>query len=219
MDSYFIHIIVLAAVALFLVLRLKNLLGTRDGFERPSKPIPKSRSKSRKFDVIDGGGEDFDITDHVEADSETGKALAEMKRVDPNFTVNEFMRGSRQAYEMILMAFENGDTGFLKQFLSPDVFEGFSEAIKSREEKGLSVEAEFGGVREAKITNVSFNVDDFEAEITMKFLAEISSVVRDQDGKIVEGDLDKVKRQSDVWTFARVMNSDNPNWLLVGTGE
>lgn len=216
MGSQMTTIIILAAVALFLVLRLRNVLGTRDGYEAPQKSAaPK---KQGKFEVIDGGGEDADIADHVEVDSDAGKALVNMKKVEPNFSADEFVGGARQAYEMILMAFENGDTEFLQQYLAPDVYASFVGVIEDRADKGLVVEANFVGVRETKLRDAKFDVNNHEAEITMKFVGELTSVVRDTDGKIVEGDPDTIKRQSDVWTFARLMGGDNPNWLLVGTG-
>ncbi len=219
MGSQLVQIIVLAGVALFLVLRLKNVLGTRDGYEDPVNPAPvESNKSSRKFDVIDGGGTDHDIADHIDPDSESARALAAMKRVEPGFSVNEFMRGARQAYEMILMAFEKGDLDFLEQYLAPDVYESFATVIKDRADKGLAVDATFVGVRELKLREAHFDEENREAEITLKFVGELTSVVRDADGNIVEGDPQTIKRQSDVWTFARLMGGDNPNWLLVGTG-
>lgn len=220
MNSQLINIIILAAVALFLVLRLRNVLGTRDGYEAPVKPTAKPEAKvKRKFDVIDGGGEDLDIADHVDVNSDTGKALAAMKRVEPSFSVGEFAHGARQAYEMILMAFEKGDLEFLRQYLAPDVFESFSGAVNARNEQGLTVDANFVGVRETKLRDAKFDAENREAEVTMRFVGELTSVVKDADGRIVEGDPDTIKRQTDTWTFARLMGGDNPNWLLVGTGE
>jgi len=219
MGSQLVQIIVLAGVALFLVLRLRNVLGTRDGFEDTDslKPVPSSRNTG-KFDVIEGGGVDHDIADHFDPDSETGKALAAMKRTEPGFSVNEFMRGARQAYEMILMAFEKGDLDFLRQYLAPDVYESFAGVIRDRADKGLTVESQFVGVREVKLRDARFDAENSEAEITLKLVGELTSVVRDSDGQIVEGDTQTIKRQSDIWTFARLMGGKNPNWLLVGTG-
>ncbi len=216
MGSQVVQLIVLAGVALFLVLRLRSALGTRDGFEEKPDILPTT--PSRKFDVIDGGGIDHDIADYTDPDSETGKALAAIKRVEPGFSVNDFMRGARQAYEMILMAFENGDLDFLKQYLAPDVYESFAAVIKERADKGYTVEANFGGVSELKLREARFDEENKEAEITVKFVGELTSVVRDADGNIVEGDPHTIARQTDIWTFARLVGGDNPNWLLVGTG-
>ncbi|MEE9455470.1 MAG: Tim44/TimA family putative adaptor protein [Paracoccaceae bacterium] len=218
MGSQLVQIIVLAGVALFLVLRLRNVLGTRDGFEPTVKPTPRAKKGKRKFEVIDGGGDDRDISDHIDVDSDAGKALLFMKKVEPAFSVTEFSNGARQAYEMILMAFENGDQDFLKQYLSTDVFKTFAQVIVDRADKGLTVEATFIGVRSVTIKDANFADDTNEAEITMKFVGELTSAVRDSDGEIIEGDATAVKRQTDVWTFARTMGGDNPNWLLVGTG-
>lgn len=216
MGSQMVQLIVLAGVALFLVLRLRGALGTRDGFEE--KPKAATPEKSRKFDVIDGGGVDHDIADYADVDSDTGKALAAIKRAEPGFSVNDFMRGSRQAYEMILMAFENGDLEFLEQYLAPDVYESFASVIRGRADRGLTVEAQFGGVGELKLRDAQFDEENREAEITVKFVGELTSVVRDSDGNVVEGDANAVNRQTDIWTFARLVGGDNPNWLLVGTG-
>ncbi|HSF93044.1 MAG TPA: Tim44/TimA family putative adaptor protein [Paracoccaceae bacterium] len=220
MGSQLIQLIMLAGVALFLILRLRSVLGSRDGFEKPAeRSAPESASSKKKFDVIDGGGIDQDIADFVDVDGASGKALAEMKKADPSFSVHEFINGARQAYEMILMAFENGDVDFLRDFLAPDVLDTFATAIAAREDLGLTVQAEFIGVRELKLREARYNAEEAEAEIVISYVGELTSVVRDSDGKIVEGNPNEIKKQSDIWTFARLMTSGNPNWLLVGTGD
>ncbi len=220
MSSAVIQLLVLAAIALFLVLRLRNVLGTRDGFEpRPDdKPKPARNGAARDFEVIDGGL-DLDITDHVEIDSRAGKAFAGMKSVEPEFSVSEFLNGARQAYEMILMAFEGDDLDTLAQFLSRDVFDSFAQVVDDRQSRGLRVDASFVGVSELKITDAMFDKANNNAEITLKFVAELTSAVKNQDGEIVEGDTSSIKRQKDVWTFGRIMGNDDPNWELVATGE
>ena len=219
MGSQMIQIIILAAIALFLVLRLRSVLGTRAGYEKPTEtpPVPARRDRPA-FDVIDGGGPDRDISDFIEPDSDAGKALAEMKRVDRSFTVAQFSHGARQAYEMLVMAYEKGDLDTLRQFLAPDVFETFEGAIKAREAKGYVVEANFQGVSEVKLADARFDPATSEGEVTMRFLGELTSVVRDAEGRIVEGNPNELKRQRDIWTFGRVMSSDNPNGLLTATG-
>lgn len=220
MSQAAIQLIVLAGVALFLVLRLKNVLGTRDGFEsKPNgKPHGASPGRARPDLAVIEGSIDEDIADHADVSSSTGKALAAMKRVEPSFGVTDFINGARGAYEMILMAFESGDLATLKQFLSDDVYTSFSSVVESRKLEGLKIEAKFIGVREVKLTDAEFNENNREGEITLKFLGELTSVVKDGAGKIVEGNPDEAKRQKDVWTFARIMGSDDPNWQLVATG-
>jgi len=220
MTSAAIQLIVLAGIALFLILRLKNVLGTRDGFEKPTNtaaPTAIGKKSGPDLSVIDGGP-DLDIADHVDVTSPTGLALAAMKKAEPAFSVTEFLGGARGAYEMILMAFENGDLAALKQFLSEDVYTSFSSVVEDRSKDGLKIEAVFIGLRELKLTDAEFNADTKLGEITLRFVAELTSVVKDSAGKIVDGNPDEVKRQKDVWTFARTMGADDPNWQLVATG-
>lgn len=222
MDSAVLQLLVLAGIAIFLILRLRSVLGTREGFEKPS--VPPSRSADalsrprREFEVIEGGP-DTDITDHVPDGSPSASALAEMKAAEPEFHVGEFLHGARQAYEMILMAFEAGDMDSLLPLLSRDVYESFMEVVEMRENEGLKVQAEFVGLRDVRIVEARFNTDRSEAEIAVRFDGELTSVVRDSNGQIVEGDPNEIKRQRDIWTFSRRMGENDPNWQLVATGE
>lgn len=220
MNSPLLQLLVLAGIAIFLILRLKSVLGTRDGFEpsqqtRPSTPTP---SRRQDFEVIDGGP-DHDITDHVAEGSDDAKALADMKRTDSSFAVGEFLQGAKQAYEWILMSFERGQMDEIRPFLDDDVFEAFNSVVEARAQQGLTIEAEFVGVRETTLAGARFDNATNTAEITVRFIGELISVVRDQNGEIVEGEPGKAKKQKDTWTFERVMGSDDPNWRLVATDE
>lgn len=216
MNSSIIQLLVLAGIAIFLILRLKSVLGTRDGFEKP--PVPKTDEPvARKgFEVIEGGP-DRDITDHVDEDGPQAQHLAAMKRIEPAFSVSEFVQGARGAYEMIVMGFERGNLDEIQPFLADDVFDTFVDVVAAREDQGLTIEAEFIGVRETSVHEVRFDKDTNKAEITMRFVAELTSVVRDKGGDIIEGSPTAIKRQKDTWTFARTMASNDPNWLLVAT--
>lgn len=221
MNSVLIQLLVLAGVAIFLILRLRNVLGTREGFEKPPLPVPGksgARDGGRKdFEVIEGGP-DHDITDHVDSGSDAASALAEMKRADRSFTVKGFLDGARGAYEMILMAFEKGSIDDIAPYLADDVRESFAKVVAERESQGLRIDANFIGVREVKLVDARFDRATSEAEITVRFVGELTSVVRNLNGEIVEGDPNEIKRQRDVWTFARHMSADDPNWQLVATG-
>lgn len=217
MSSPIIQLIVLAAIAIFLILRLRDVLGTREGYEKPAVTRSENDKAGHRgnFEVIEGGP-DTDITDHIE-DPDSVEALSKMKGAEPGFSVSDFMSGARGAYEMILMAFEAGDLAKIKPFLSEEVYESFATVVEQREKEGYKIDANFVGLRELKLVEAVFDDDTGEGEITMRFIGEITSVVRDKSGEIVEGNPNEVKRQKDVWTFARVMGSDNPNWLLVAT--
>ena len=217
MESPVIQLLVLAGIAVFLILRLKNVLGTREGFEKPPVPQPSAKKDRPDFEVIEGGP-DTDITDHVKEGSPAAEAFAAMKSAESDFHVGEFLHGARQAYEMILMAFEAGDMDSLLPLLSRDVYESFMEVVEMRERQGLRVDASFVGLRDVGVVSASFNRSTAEAEITVRFDAELTSVVRNAADEIVEGDPNEIKRQKDVWTFARRMGVDDPNWQLVATG-
>lgn len=220
MNSPIIQLLVLAGIAVFLILRLRGVLGTREGFEKPpvARQEPVSRIGKPEFDVIEGGP-DLDITDHVEEGSASAKALASMKRVDPAFNVSEFLGGARGAYEMILMAFEKGDLDEIVPFISEDVYEAFASVVDERQRQGLTVEAKFIGISDMKLVAADFDEATKEAEVSVQFKSEMTSVVRDSAGDVIEGSDKEIKRQKDTWTFARKMDAADPNWRLVATGE
>lgn len=218
MNSPIFQLLVLAGIAVFLILRLRSVLGTREGFEKPPLP-PQERSKraSRDFEVIEGGP-DRDITDHVPEGSDSAEALAAMKRVDRDFSVTEFLTGARGAYEMILTAFERGELADIKPFLSEDVYNAFAGVVEQREANGLSIDFTFVGISEVRLAEAEMNQINNEAELTVRFTGEMTSVVYDRGGDVVEGSQTEIKRQRDIWTFARKMGTNDPNWTLVATG-
>lgn len=218
MNSPIIQLLVLAGIAVFLILRLKNVLGTREGFEKPPVQVPSPSRKRADFEVIEGGP-DPDIADHTEGMPDAAEALAKMKAAEPSFGVSDFLGGARGAYEMILMGFERGDMADIKPFLDDDVYASFAEVVEMREKQGLKVEANFVGIREMSLADATFDEATGIGEVTVRFIGEMTFVVRDKAGEIVEGDEKKTKRQKDVWTFARKMGSSDPNWQLVATGE
>ncbi|NAZ37778.1 Tim44/TimA family putative adaptor protein [Rubellimicrobium sp. CFH 75288] len=221
MNSPIIQLLVLGAIAVFLILRLRSVLGTREGFEKTPPPLPPQggrRLGRPDLEVIEGRP-DRDITDHVPEDSEAARALAAMKGADPSFSVRDFLSGARAAYEMILMAFERGDLAPVRPFLAPEVYEAMAAVVEERHAKGLRIEATFVGISDLGIKDASFDRATGEGEISVRFVGEMTSVVRDAAGTIVEGSPSEIRRQRDVWTFARTMGSDDPNWILVATGE
>lgn len=141
-----------------------------------------------------------------------------MKRVEPEFSVTEFLGGARGAYEMILMAFERDDLDSVRDFLSEDVYEAFDSVVQTRRENGLTVRAQFVGLREIQIIDAEFDEATQEGEVKLRFVSEIISAVANEAGEIVEGNETEIKRQKDIWSFARTMGQNDPNWLLVATG-
>lgn len=215
-SNALIQLIVLAAIAIFLILRLRNVLGTRDGFEPDQTQTPQPQ---RKFEVIDGAAQevDHDIFDHVEEDSTAAKALAAMKQIEPRFGVADFLGGAKAAHEMILIGFERGDLSEIRPFLDDQVAEAFQSVIDARTAKGQVVEAQYLGTRETSITAAEFDMTTRRAEISVRFLSELIVATRDADGNVVDGDPKASRKQRDVWTFGRRMGQNDPNWQLVAT--
>ena len=219
-----VQIIVLAAVAFFLFWRLRSVLGSRQGFEKLNKNVNKKTKSSKinsnsddKIIDIKSTNIDEEIADYVDENSEQFKTLSELKKLEDGWQVSHFVSGAKLAYEEILMAFENGDLNKIKKLSSKDVYTAFKEVIDDRNQKGLQVEAIFGGVRDIRIKDVKLNKKNLEANITMVFQCDITYSIKDKNNKIIEGGPDKVKKQKDVWTFTRKMNSDIPNWYLTKT--
>ena len=219
-----VQIIVLAAVAFFLFWRLRSVLGSRQGFEKLNRDV-NEKTKSSKINtnsddkIIDLKSTNIDeeIADYVDENSEQFKTLSELKKLEEGWQVSHFVSGAKLAYEEILMAFENGDLNKIKKLSSKDVYTAFKEVIDDRNQKGLQVEAIFGGVRDIRIKDVKLNKKNLEANITMVFQSDITYSIKDKNNKIIEGGPDKLKKQKDVWTFTRKMNSDIPNWYLTKT--
>lgn len=219
MENQLLQLLVLGGVAVFLILKLRSVLGTREGFEKPPVvPASAPTVRARPLEVVENGP-DRDISDHVADGLPAAKALAAMKLVEPKFNVTAFLGGARGAYEMILLAFEEGDLDRIRQFLSPEVAESFAEAIAARHANGLTVDAEFIGMRELALHDATFDRGTNLAEISVRFVGELTTVVKNAAGEVVEGSATEIKRQRDVWTFARTMGSADPNWQLVATGD
>lgn len=218
MNNPLLQLLVLAGIAIFLILRLRSVLGTRSGYEPPQVEAP-GPSRPR-FDVIEGRAEevDHDILDHAEAGSPTAKALAAMKAVEPSFGVMDFLNGAKAAYEMILMAFERGDLSEVRAFLSDPVADAFQSVIDARAAQGQTVTAQYIGTRETALAGAQYDPATGMAELTVRFVGELIAATRDAQGNVVEGDPKTPRKQRDIWTFARVMGQDDPNWQLVATG-
>ena len=219
MNNTIIQLLILAGVALFLIFRLKNVLGTRDGFEPKAKDVNNAKMEERKnTEDLSDNNLDEEAMEYLFDDKNSAKALIKIKEIENNFSLTEFLGGAGSAYEMILMAFQSGKISPVETFLSADVKENFDKAIQDREQKGLSIEADFIGLRDTAVKNISFSVRDRVAEISVSFLADIKSVVKNNKGETIEREEVETKKHFDSWVFSSEIGSDNPNWILVETG-
>ena len=215
-----LQIFILAAVAIFLFWRLRAVLGSREGFEKNLKEVKASSevikptvSKEQQNKPIS----DDDIFDYVEENSNSAKVFKKMKEFDSDFSVNKFVSGAKMAYEIILMAFENGDIEKLGTLLEKKVLKSFVSVIEKRKKDGFTVDAKFIGMRDIRIVEAAFNEKTKAADITLSFKSEISTVVKDGKGTIVEGHPDEIKKQKDTWVFTKILSEKSPIWLLKST--
>ena len=215
-----LQIFILAAVAIFLFWRLRAVLGSREGFEKNLKGIkapseivnsPDLTAQPTKADLDD------DIFDYVEENSKSAKIFKSIKEFDSDFSVNKFVSGAKMAYEIILMAFENGDIEKLGTLLEKKVLKSFKTVIEKRKKDGFVVDAKFIGMRDIRITDALFFEKTKVADITLSFKSEISTVVKDAQGSIIEGHPDEVKKQKDTWVFTKNLSEKSPIWLLKST--
>ena len=227
----FFDIILLAAVAAFLIFRLRGVLGRRSGNEdsRPSfDPFRKERPEEANDDKVihlperTKAGAPEEAADRIAEPGKPTKSgtplddgLTQIKLADRNFDAEGFQGGAKAAFEMILSAFAGGDTKTLRPLLSNDVFEDFSGAIKAREEASETLETTLVGFKDAQL--IEAELQGKTAFLTIKFVSEQINVTRDDKGETVDGDPSQVASITDIWTFARNTRSRDPNWTLVAT--
>ena len=215
-----LQIFILAAVAIFLFWRLRAVLGSRDGFEKTLKEIKESSdvvSNPKVMDETKNDSPDDDIFDYVEENSKNAEMFKKMKEFDSDFSVNKFVSGAKMAYEMILMAFERGDTEKLRTLLEKKVLTSFKSVIDKRKKDGFIVDAKFIGMRDIRIINASFSQKTKIADVTLSFKSEITTVVKDSKGTIIEGHPDEIKKQKDTWVFTKNLSEKSPIWFLKST--
>lgn len=214
-----------AAVLIFL--QLRSVLGRRTGSEKPPFD-PYSAREATKAPASDDSKvvtlprrdvSEEDRFAEIDAVAKPGTplndGLRDLLKADSSFNPREFLNGARMAYEMIVMAFADGDRKTLKGLLSKEVYDGFDVAISDREAKGEVVKSTFVGIDKADLTHAS--VKDDEEQITVRIVSQLISATYDKDGGVVEGDQESVAEVTDIWTFARDVRSRDPNWKLVAT--
>ena len=222
-------------VAIVVFMQLRNVLGKRTGNERPpfdpqvrrGQGVPTSaregaepladRDEDRVV-TVENREEDRpyrEIDKFAPRSSDLNRGLRAVRDADPNFSPREFLDGARAAYEMIVTAFAEGDRQTLRQLLAPEVFDDFETVINEREAAGHTVRHSFVGIEEAAIETAA--VRDGEAFVAVRIVSQLIQATVNGDGDVVDGDPDAVSEVRDVWTFARDVGSDDPNWKLVAT--
>ena len=216
-----LDIVVLAMIAGFIALRLGSVLGRRTGNERRPGPYGLEGRTEPSDKAADVNGREQARLEPgpqavgVKPESSLGKALSRIMVADRSFDTEQFVSGARAAYEMILTAFSQGDRETLKPLVSDDVYEDFVAAIEGREEVGRTLETQIVDLTSSTIEDA--RLDGKIAEITLLFEAEVISVLRDSENRILEGNPSDTETVKNAWTFARDTSARDPNWLLIAT--
>ena len=233
----FFDIVLFALIAIFLILRLRSVLGNRDGHEGGYGDMFK-RDQDQDGPRRDDNGNVIELPGARAPEVETfgndepasqadpqedlpegplGDGIRAIREHDPSFSTKDFVGGAGMAFEMILNAYADGDTKTLKNLLSSEVFAGFEQAIAARNSEGQTLQETLVGITKAEV--VEAYMDGRDANVTVKFVSEQISALLDSDGTVIDGDPTKVVEATDFWTFSHPAKSRNPNWMLVGTGS
>jgi predicted lipid-binding transport protein (Tim44 family) len=228
-----IYTIIFLALAVFIFLRLRSVLGRRTGRERPpydpfsardavrspatdkvvALPTRPAEVPARPADPTPPS------TERWKGIADTGSAVAAgldaIVAAEPGFDVKHFITGARAAYEMVVTAFAAGDRRQLRGLLSREVYDGFDGHISERETRGETMETKFISIDNSTITAVELR--GRTVQITVRFVSKLVSATRDRSGAVIDGNAERVTDVTDVWTFARDVPSRDPNWKIVAT--
>ena len=193
----FIAIILLAMFAGFIILRLRNILGRKTGHQ--GKPM--NRYFPKGMEVL----KDIENNEAIKS----GNIDEEVKK--------QFLKGANIAYEQIIQSFAKGDKKLLKSLLGPNMYNDFAEVIEDRKKKELKYETTFIGMKSSKV--IEFKKIENIYKVTVNFVSEIITCVKDKNDKVIEGNPDTIKTVNDVWKFSKNMWSQNPTWYLVETSN
>lgn len=224
-----LDILLFAVIAAVIVARLRSILGTRHGDERQrGNPFDQSRqAHDDKADVVtplhnrpmEGSAAHTVVIDDAllkgDNPEETRQGLQHIIESDHSFDLQVFMQGARGAFKMITDAFAKGDRETLEPLLSEELYSSFDQAISAREENDYEADYELHRIKDARI--IDARLGGVMAYITVDFDVEQTSILKDKNGKTVEGDNDRITETHDIWTFSRDIRSDDPNWELVAT--
>lgn len=226
----FFDIIFLAMLAGFVVLRLRSVLGRRTGNERPpaeeaqgrynGRPVQGPAADKAAADAalgIDVAAAPADYRLVLENASPASDGVEAIRQKDRHFNLDAFVRGAGDAYDLILNGFWSGDRDSFRPFVSREVYDQFDQAIRGREEDGISLQNSIEQVERIEV--VDARLHGSMAEITLRFHTEAVFVTLDGEGRVIEGNpVDRVKVE-DVWTFERDLTSNDPSWILISTAS
>ncbi|HEX5079996.1 MAG TPA: Tim44/TimA family putative adaptor protein [Geminicoccaceae bacterium] len=221
----YIDILFFAMVAAFIALRLRSVLGRRTGQERrrtggfmgPSRANGAADGKGASDNVVALPDRSTPPPDAIADLAEGGvkAGLTQIRLADASFDLTKFLGGARAAFEMIVHAYAVGDKDALRPLLADGVFAGFAGAIDQRHADGQTLDTQLMAIEQAEVVDAGMHGD--MARVSVRFTSEQVNVVRDADGREVEGNSNTAERVVDIWTFERDTRSSDPNWTLIET--
>lgn len=207
-----VDILIFAAIALFLIFRLRSILGSRDGFEQPNP-----RQQQAEAQQSQDGENVIELASKKQSDKmrASGSGLAAVKRLDPTFDENQFQQGAAAAFPMILTAYAEGDLATLRRLLGYELLEDFSAAIHARNAAGEMLRLTLDDLKDVQL--LDGEVSDGLASVTVQFTSVQSRDVLDSDGNQIVDDSMSGEEMIDIWVFERDVDAQDPNWKLVET--
>lgn len=200
----YLDILIFGVIAIFLIFRLKNILGTKTGFEETS--INKKDQDKKFTNVVS-----LETKKNVSENTEIDKIL----EVDPKFNVSDFLSGSKTFFEMVLNSFVNGNLDNVRDFIKPSVFKSFKIAIEERNKENELLVIDLKSIQENKIIKSTITKSSIKINVRYKSL-QIRALM-DKNKHIIDGDDKKEILVKDEWVYERKINDKNPNWTLIET--
>ena len=200
----YIDILIFGIIAVFLIFRLKNILGTKTGFEKSN--INEKTHEKQFTNIVSLKSKKNDLND---------KELIEIMKVDPNFNINDFLSGSKNFFKMVLESFVSGNLESIKNFTKPSVLKSFKTAIDERNSEHETLIIDLKSIKENKITKATIT----KSSIKLNVIFETSQIraLLDKNDKIIDGNSESEILVKDEWVFERKLHDNNPNWTLVET--
>jgi predicted lipid-binding transport protein (Tim44 family) len=227
-------------VAVFVIIKLRSVLGRRTGdeearYERQMRAAQEARERAAAIrdkvitmprreregatvaaqDQVSTADAEARVKTYAAGNAALERSLLDLAKADPTFDPEAFLRGAKQAYEMIVTAFAEGNRKMLKDLLSREVYDGFNQAIAERESRGEQIDQSFVGINKAEI--IEAELKGPIAQVTVSFVSQLISATRDASGQVISGDPQRIRDVTDIWTFSRDTRSRDPNWRLIAT--
>ena len=202
----YIDILIFGVIAIFLIFRLKNILGTKTGFEETN--VNKKNEDKQFTNVVSLKSNKVDVVD---------LELKKILSIDPNFDVNDFLSGSKNFFEMVLESFVSGNLENIKNFTKSSVFKSFKSAVDERNKEQETLIIDLKSIKENKITKATITKTSIKLNVTFETFQ--LRALMDKNDQIIDGDTENEILVKDEWVFEKKINDNNPNWTLVETNS